>query len=110
MKDPWISDNWYLSRFNFVPEVTKENLSVKLDEEAMVLTISGKASKETTADKANYYCKEVSERAFSRCVRLPDEVEVAKIDSSHKDGMLKIVIPYKTDRVKKDKSRVIDIK
>lgn len=94
----------------YIPEVDKENLSVEIDSDNDILTISGKASKSSELEKANYYCKEVSERAFSRSVRLPDNADTDKIETSHKDGMLKIIIPYKKVSVVKEKVKKIDIK
>lgn len=93
----------------YVPEVDKDNISIEINEDN-ILTISGKASKSTELEKTNYYVKEVSERAFSRSVLLPDTLDTDKIDSSHLNGMLKIIIPYKEVTVVKDKVRKINIK
>ena len=93
----------------YVPEVDKDNISVEINEDN-ILTISGKASKSTELEKVNYYVKEVSERAFSRSVMLPDTLDTDNIDSSHSEGMLKITLPYKEVTVAKEKVRKINIK
>ena len=93
----------------YIPEVSKENLSLEIDENN-ILTISGKANKSMELEKKDYYCKEVSERAFSRSVQLPEDVETDKIITLHKDGMLRITVPYKSDKVERSKVKKIDIK
>ena len=88
----------------YVPEVNKENLNIDIKED--VLTVSGKSDKNKEVSGERYYCKEVSGRAFSRSVRIPENVTLKDIKAEHKDGMLKIAIPYKEEEKAEEVQKV----
>jgi HSP20 family protein len=55
-----------------------------------MLTIRGERKKEEEKKGENYHRVERSYGSFSRCVRLPAEVDPNKVDAKYKDGILKI--------------------
>jgi HSP20 family protein len=85
-------DNGDLCIDAFVPEVSKDKLSVKIEEE--VLTLSGTSEVDRKVDDSKFYCRELSKRSFSRSIQLPDGLDLDSVKAEHKDGMLKMRIPY----------------
>lgn len=66
-----------------------------------VLTIRGEKKQEKEETDENYHRVERSDRAFSRSIRLPDEVQSDKIKASYKDGVLKVTLPKSEEAKKK---------
>ena len=87
--------------------MSKDRLKLTVDDD--VLTINGSVDKEKKIEDNKFYCREVSKRSFSRSVNLPDGIDTSKITAEHKDGMLKISMPY-TSIEDKQKAKLIDIK
>ena len=71
-----------------------------------VLTIKGEKKQEKEQKDENYHMIERSYGAFSRSVRLPQEVQGDKIAAKYKDGVLKVTLP----KSEKAKAKEIKIK
>jgi HSP20 family protein len=74
-----------------LPGLTKEDIRVSVQND--VLTISGEKKEEKTEDKANIHRVERSYGMFKRMVKLPVEVDSAKVKASFKDGVLRVTLP-----------------
>jgi HSP20 family protein len=86
-----------------VPGIDAENIDISLTGD--VLTIKGEKKHEKEEKEEDYHLVERSYGAFSRSVRLPAEVESAKIKASYKNGILKVTLP-KSEKVKAKKVKV----
>jgi HSP20 family protein len=73
-----------------IPGMKKENISVTIEDG--YLTVSGKKEETKEEKEANYYMKETRYGSFSRSLRLPEEVDEARIEASYKDGVLSVSI------------------
>ena len=51
--------------------------------------------KDKKAGGANYYMKEMRSGFFCRSLRLPKEVDEDKVNATHKDGILTLMMPHK---------------
>lgn len=81
------------------PGLSREDF--KIDVHNQVLTISSEKEEKKESEEINYRRKEFSYCSFSRSFSLPDSVEADKITASHRDGILKVMIPKKEEaRVK----------
>lgn len=74
-----------------VPGYSKEEIKVTIDKNQ--LTIASAEQKEQSTEKANYLRHEFSKKPFSRTFELPENVEADKIEASHQNGILSIVLP-----------------
>jgi HSP20 family protein len=84
----------------YVPDLPKDKIHMEVKEG--ILTIKGDSNQDREISGEKYYCREVSKRAFSRGVKLPDDIDDSKITAKLDDGMLKIRIPYAENRKKED--------
>jgi len=87
-----------------VPGMEAKDIDISLSGE--VLTIKGEKKQEKEQKDENYHMTERSYGAFSRSVRLPQEVQGDKIAAKYKDGVLKITLP----KSEKAKAKEIKIK
>jgi HSP20 family protein len=90
-----------------IPEVPKDKVSVTVDNN--ILTIKGGTDSDKKSEGANYYCREISKRSFSRSVQLPENIDSDSIKASFSDGMLKVVMPYHKEEDKKQNIKKINI-
>ncbi len=74
-----------------LPGVQKDQLDVSLQED--LLTIKTSTKEEKTEEKSHYYRSEITSGTFSRTLSLPCAVDIAKVKSSFKDGVLELVLP-----------------
>jgi len=98
-------DNGNLCIDAYVPELPKDKIFIEVEDG--ILTLKGDANQDKEITSGKYYCREISKRAFSRSIKLPESIDEEKIEADHKDGVLKVRIPYR-DIVKK-KINKIDI-
>lgn len=77
----------------YVPEVPKDKVAIKIEDN--ILTITGSSDMDKKVEDNKFYCRELSRRSFSRSVVLPDDVDLSKSSAEHKEGILKVRIPYK---------------
>lgn len=80
-----------------VPGMTKEDISVTLQDN--VLTLRGERKQETEAKSATFHRLERSYGSFVRSFTLPTLVQVEKAKADYKDGVLTINLP-KAEEVK----------
>ncbi|WP_423128804.1 Hsp20/alpha crystallin family protein [Gaoshiqia sp. Z1-71] len=104
--------NVFEGKDNFEIEVAAPGLDKKdfhIDLKDHVLTVSSEKKEEKEEKDGNkvVFC-EFNYSSFSRSFRIPDGVDVTKINASHKNGVLKIVLP-KREELKGNASRMIDI-
>ncbi|MDW7771437.1 MAG: Hsp20/alpha crystallin family protein [Desulfobulbaceae bacterium] len=86
-----------------IPGISKEDLNVSITEDT--LTLSGEKKQEEKVERKDYHRVERSYGSFSRCFRLPDNVNGEKAKASFKDGVLEIRIP----KTKETKAKKIQI-
>ena len=100
-------DNGNLCIDAYVPEVSKDKLSININEG--ILTLSGDSDTDKKIEDSKYYFRELSKRSFKRSIRLPENVDEEKIGAECTGGVLKIKIPYLKKEESKPKSRQINI-
>lgn len=86
-----------------VPGMKPEEIEVTLT--GQILTIKGEKKEEREEKKGDYRLVERSYGSFERSFRLPAEVDQAKLKATHKDGVLKLVLP-KTGQAKAKKIEI----
>lgn len=86
------TDNHYLVRVE-IPQVKKEDVKITIDEG--VLAVSGERRQEKEDKGQRYHRIERSYGAFYRSFRLPDDVDVSKIEAKFDNGMLNVTLPRK---------------
>jgi len=74
-----------------VPGVTSEGLDIQIENN--VLTIKGERVQEQTSEDAKVYRRELSYGAFSRSIRLPQNLQLDSVDAEFKNGVVTISIP-----------------
>jgi len=77
-----------------VGDIPKEKVNIELDKKERVLTIQGESNQNESVKNEEYFCREVSKRAFVRRIRVPDDIDIDSIQASQKDGILKIQFTY----------------
>ena len=90
------TDNEFIIKAE-IPEVSKEDLKVTVDNN--VLTIRGERKQEKEEKDKKFHRVERYYGTFARSFTLPENVEQAKIEASFKDGMLNLRLP-KTGEVR----------
>jgi HSP20 family protein len=78
-----------------LPGVDQKAIDIKV--EGDVLTIKGERRLEEETKRADYHRLERPYGRFSRSFSLPDTVEQEKIKASHKDGILRVILPKKEE-------------
>lgn len=86
-----------------VPGMDKKDINITMSDG--LLTIQGEKEQEKEKEKENFRFVERRYGSFSRSLRIPNGVDVDKIDASYKDGVLKVAIP----KSEPEKSRKIEI-
>src|SRR6266508_6469543 len=74
-----------------LPEVKKEDVEVKLEQN--VLTLRGERKFEEKTDRENYHRVERHYGEFMRSFNVPLYVDATKINAEFKDGVLTITLP-----------------
>lgn len=72
------------------------------------LRVTGEREEELETEEKNYYHKEIRRGSFDRVIPLPSAVDITKTTASAENGVLKIVLPKKTD--KKGKKVKVEVK
>jgi len=80
----------------YVPELPREKVMVELIDGT--LTIKGGSNQAKEVSEVDYYVREVSRRAFTRTLKLPDGLNMDAIEAKLKDGMLRVKIPFLAPR------------
>jgi HSP20 family protein len=84
-----------------LPGIDEKNVEVKYADGT--LTIKGEKKDEKEEKKENYHLSERSYGSFQRSFRVPDSVDVDRVDAAFKDGVLIVTLPKTTDAQKKEK-------
>ena len=74
-----------------LPGVTPDDLEVVIEDG--ILTIKASANEEAESENGRFLVRERRTGAFRRAIRLPDEVDADKAESSYTDGLLRISLP-----------------
>lgn len=74
-----------------LPGLSKDE--VKINYEDGVITIRGEKKQEKEEKKKNYHRTERSYGLFERSFRLPNRVEIGKVEAKFKDGVLELRLP-----------------
>ncbi|RJX32277.1 MAG: Hsp20/alpha crystallin family protein [Desulfarculus sp.] len=74
-----------------VPGLKPEDIKVEFHEG--VLTLSGQKSEESEKEEGSWHVMERRFGGFSRSLRLPRDINLDKLEATHKDGVLKVVLP-----------------
>lgn len=81
-----------------VPGMNPKDIDISLTGD--LLTIKGEKKQEREEKDENYHRVERSYGAFTRSVRLPQEVKSDKVKADYRNGILKVTMP-KSDAAKK---------
>jgi len=87
-----------------MPGIKSEEIDISLEQN--VLAIKGEKNTENEKAEDKFYLKERTSNSFVRKLRLPCDVDEAKIKADYKDGILSINLP----KMKKEKKIKIDVK
>lgn len=71
-----------------MPGVTKEDISLKADDDQITVTAEG--SQEIKEENEKYIRKERSKRMYRRTLPWPTTIDTDTVEASYKDGVLKI--------------------
>ena len=74
-----------------VPGMKKEDFKIDLKENSLI--ISGERKWKEEKNEKNFHRLESQYGSFRRSFRLPENIDVAKITASYKEGILSIEIP-----------------
>ncbi len=82
-----------------LPGIKPEDVKVTVEDD--VLTVSGEHSEESETEEDEYMRRERRFGSFSRSMSLPPGVKAEDIDSTTKDGVLEVTIPFPKSEEKK---------
>lgn len=74
-----------------LPGVEKKDLDVSMTDHT--ITVKASTSYEDKEEKGDYFRSEIAHGSFCRTVLLPADVDVDKVESSFKNGLLEIHVP-----------------
>lgn len=74
-----------------LPGVRPEDLTITV--EGQQLTLSGERKPAETADKMAFYRRERPWGKFSRSIRLPDDLDMERIEAQYRNGVLTLTVP-----------------
>lgn len=80
-----------------VPGMKKENISIDVDGEMLVISAENKAME--TKDEGKVTLREFNYRNFKRSFTLPENVNIDEISAKYEDGILNINIPKNTQQL-----------
>ena len=87
-----------------IPGFKKEDIDLELKDNR--LSIRGEYNLKSS-DKDKFHRNEISNGNFERAFKLPENVDIEKIDAKHEDGLLKILM---TKKELNEQKKVIKIK
>ena len=95
----------YILKFELAG-MDKKDIKLLLDDNILVLEGEQKTKK---INKSNDYLRqEIFDGKFKRSVQLPENINIDKMDSKFKNGILTITIPK--DKIKKSNIKILEIK
>lgn len=87
-----------------VPGMSKKDFQIKID--AGHLTVSSEKKDEREEKGKNFTRREFSYNTFSRSFILPDTINADKISAKYEEGVLRILLPKKTEIVREMKKNI----
>ena len=81
-----------------LPGLDEKNIEVKLVNGT--LTIKGEKQEEKEEKKKDYYLQERHFGSFERSFRVPESVDIEKVEASFKKGVLTVTLPKKAEAQK----------
>ena len=84
-----------------LPGMDEKNIEVKVANG--MLTIKGEKQEEKEEGKQDYYVRERSFGSFERTFKVPDGVDLDKVDASFKKGVLTVTLPKTAEAQKAEK-------
>jgi len=78
-----------------LPGLTEKQIDLKVEGNTLIL--KGERKMENEDNKSNYHRVESSYGSFTRSFRLPETVDIDKINAEYKNGVLTITIPQKPE-------------
>jgi HSP20 family protein len=84
-----------------LPGMDEKNIEVKVANG--MLTIKGEKQEEKEEEKQDYYVRERSFGSFERTFKVPDGVDLDKVDASFKKGVLTVTLPKTAEAQKAEK-------
>jgi HSP20 family protein len=98
---PAINVSEETERFNLelsAPGFEKNDFKIEINHG--VLSVSGEHKVQKESTEKNYTRKEFNYGSFQRSFTLPEEVNEDKIDAKYENGILKVTLPKKEEKVK----------
>lgn len=86
-----------------VPDVSRDDINVTVENNTLTLRGEKKFSTEAKEDK--FRRVERSYGAFSRSFTLPNTVDASKVKAQYKDGVLTVTLPYREEA----RPRTVDV-
>ena len=86
-----------------VPGIEPKDLEIQIEKN--VLTIRGEVTHQGESNDVKVYRREVSFGAFSRSIRLPENLDLNQVDADFKNGIVTITLP----RVPEEKPKSIKV-
>lgn len=82
---------------NFVVEIaapglSKEDFKIEVEEETLKIS-SEKANREEEIENSQYRKREFNYKSFERSFKLPENIEIDKIQARYENGVLKVTLP-----------------
>ena len=90
--DVYTEDDKQLTVEAHLPNFDEKDIDVSLDGDALVIQAE---KHEQEKDKSKKYVVRESSSSFYRRIRLPELANAGKIEAHMKDGVLKVVVPFK---------------
>lgn len=90
--DVYTQDDKQLTVEAHLPNFEEKDINVHIDKGALVISAERHEKEE---DKKKKYVVRESSSSFYRRLRLPETADEDKIDAHMKDGVLKIIVPFK---------------
>jgi HSP20 family protein len=84
-----------------LPGMDEKNIEVKVANG--MLTIKGEKQEQKEEGKQDYYVRERSFGSFERTFKVPDGVDLDKVDASFKKGVLTVTLPKTAEAQKAEK-------
>lgn len=92
--DIWEKDNNLFIRAS-MPGIDPKNIEVSIED--YVLNLSGEVEEVQESEGTEWLRREVRRGAFSRSIRLPENVNLKKVEAKFQNGMVTISIPRKEE-------------
>lgn len=84
-----------------VPGLEKSDFKINLEGNNLFISAEKKEEKEEQKDKQ--IRKEYSFRSFKRSFTIDDSIDTGKIDARYENGILKVVLPKKEEKIQQNK-------